>query len=645
MRKQLFSLAIVCMTAACGAVEDDAAPALGSVTQPLTTNVNTRLDALPSPVAMHAVVVGVDGTTYANEWSRLTALNYKPVSLTGAVLPDGSTRFSSVFHKEAAENDFVSNRGLTEADYSAKNLDLKNQGFRPVDVVGRSTSSGMRYDAVWVRSSATAVSSINLSLTQLTQQNQILQVYGITPVRLHGYRNASGTTVYSGVWVQNSADFRLILDQNGTNYGTQFDQVTGAGYRCIDIAVYPVGNEVRYTGIFVKDATITSAFAVRGMTQAAFETRRQQHANENYVLVDAEYYSTSTTSLVPRYAGVWIRRSNTSVLSNRNLDDASAPAAARTAIASLRTQSAGFPGSLGYVIEDLSNGNWLGFRINEPFYMASVSKVMIAAAVLNQVESGALTYTQTVNYTNQDILDTGDLPNAAGNSTLATSLNLMLDQSSTNATDRLVNLVTPQVVNRYLEDSGIVDVGEVTSICELDRRIMAAQNACVWTVPCWEFERWLRNRTVPTTTASANCLTPLTRNNATDYAAYYSTLANSATPLQFARLWRRLLHANIVTSVSSGRILGALAISNSGTESAGLVGPTYFTGLADKSGGKFGVEAYVGVGFNGGLPTGTAQYAISVFTEGWAPGSTEAVVEGQINQVLVAALNYLRAVR
>lgn len=619
-------LALVCQACAAGSAPEDGLAATGqALVQPGTD----RVSSLPAPVAFHTAVVGAESADYAAEWQRLKDLNYHPVSLSGVRMPGGDIRYSSVFHKDSNVDGFFSYRGYTLDEYTAKFEELRDKGYRMIDVSAHQTGSGQRYEMAWVheKDGSPWRNWRDATLAGLQDKLAEYRADGFRPIRLHGYQTDNGTR-YSGVWVKDAlgTNYRVILDKNGTDYGTEFADAIADGFRPIDISAYFVGSELRFTGVFVKDASISRYASFRGLTEAELDAKRQEYSEQNYVMVDVEHYSSSASSDVPRYAAVWVQRQNMNVVADFSLtNQAGWSADAVNALADLKTRLANFNGNVGFVVEDMSNGHYLGHRINEPFYMASTAKVMIAATVLDQVDAGVLTLGQTINYAASDILEQDDSPKVPSDAThtytLRQSLAWMLNQSSTNATDRLVRLVGAPAINQYIEDAGITDVGELTAICELDRRIYEYQDPCVRTaLTCRELERWSRTPyTDPSTPAGMACVANLTRNRDASYESYYATLANSVTPLQEAKLWRRIIEADIL----SGTQRDALVDIMDGT------GNGYMTGMEgvffDLQAGKFGdkreVKSWVGIGHNRGAAAGTAddvpQYSISIFTEDW----------------------------
>jgi hypothetical protein len=228
----------------------------------------------------------------------------------------------------------------------------------------------------------------------------------------------------------------------------------------------------------------------------------------------------------------------------------------------------------------------------------------------------------------------------------------MINDSSTNATDKLVwrlgstNGISN--VNTFLKESGIVDVGEVTSICELDRRIHERRGACARTsMSCFELERWLRDGQTPSP-AGQSCVATLSSDVGGAHAGYYATMANSITPLQYARLWRRLLDAEIIVPTSATQLVAVV----DGT----TVQDTYMGGFGafyDIQGTKFGskrsVSSVVGFGYDieagQDLADAEMSYSFSLFTEGFDASSGSGPAETLMRRITTDVFTIMAALR
>ncbi len=651
----LFVAAASCSSFGCSAeTGDDKTGALDSA---LVVGHAGRLETLPAPVRIQTEAVALSATAYHDEWARLTGLGYVPVTLSSVRMPDAGTRFSSVFVKDRNILQFFSQRGMTDAEYDQIWAEKRAAGYRVLDVTGRPTSSGTEFDGVWVKERerpdgwgsfrGLTAATLQAKLTEMKQD-------GMAPIRIHGYPTASGTR-FTGVWVKDEigTDYRVIVDKSRADYGVAHADAVADGYDPFDVSVYQgAGGILRYTGVFRKNNLGIATQSWRNMNAEAFEQKRVELADKDFILVDVEVASDDTDSDKPVYAALWHHRGGAGVQASFGLGDAAQAtwsAAARAALQRIEDRAAAFDGRVGFVIDDLTNGQYIGMRVNDPFYLASTTKVFIAATILERVDAGTLSLTQNINYAASDILDTGannpanpQQPIAPGNQTIEQSLKWMIRQSSTNATDRLMRLVTPAAVNTYLQDHGIIDAGEITAICELDQRIYESDDPCVRTLSCLTFENWLRSDVVPTG-AAKTCTDKLSQR--ADWFRshlYYASRANTSTPMQYARFWRRILEADILSPAMRDKLIEIMTGTGIGFM-GGLEG-TFFDQQAGKFGSKPFVSSYVALGYDqtgaAGLADDAAQYSIGVFTERnlesvAAEAAAEALMDAMVKDALI----------
>jgi hypothetical protein len=640
-----------------GCAADDVSDAIATETSAIVIGHAGRIETVPAPARIQTEAAGLSADDYHDEWARLTGLGYVPVTLSSVKLPDSGARFSSVFVKDRNIRTFFSQRGMTDAEYEQIWAEKRAAGYRVLDVTGRPTSDGTVFDGVWVkeREAPDAWGSYRgLTTAQLQAKLTEEKADGKAPIRIHGYPTGGGTR-FTGVWAKDEigTDYRVVLDKSSDDYATAYADAVADGYDPFDISVYQTASgNLRYTGVFRKNSLGIAAASWRNMSAESFQKKRVELADKDYVMVDLEVASSDADDDKPVYAAIWQHRGGSGPQASFSLSDAaqatwSAPA--KAALQRIKDRAAAFDGRVGFVIDDLTNGQYLGMRVNDPFYLASTTKVFIAATILDRVAAGTLSLTQNINYVASDILDTGatnptnpQLPITTGNQTIEQSLKWMINQSSTNATDRLMRLVTPAAVNTYLEQSGIVDVGEITAICELDKRIYESDDACVRGLSCVTFENWLRSKVTPTG-AAKTCTDKLTRSANWDRShLYYASRANTATPMQYARLWRRILEADILTPAMRDKFI-EIATGTGQGYMKGLEG-TYYDQQAGKFGSKPFVSSWVGVGYDqtgaAGVADDTAQYSIGIFTErnvesDAAEDAAEKVMDDMVKDALI----------
>lgn len=629
----------------------------------LSKSAPSLLHNLPSPVAIHSAAAGLAGSAYSSEATRLTKLHYVPASIASMALPDGTISYSSVFHKNASVAHAITERDLSATQYQTKRTEYGNQGYRPTDIAAHDSSTGARFSGTWVletplKPSATALARTRAEIdTDLTTY----RAEGKRPIRLHGYKIADGTARYTGVWVQDALgiDYRVIIEASSSQYATEFKTHTDAGYVPVDISAYYVGSALRYTGIFVKDPSVTGWASFRDLSLASYRDKQREYTEANQVQVDAEHYSSSPTTTTAQYAGIWLQRAPSTLVSNLNVSAVSSwPANAQTALSNIQAQYSSYQGRVGFLFEDLTNGNYLGYRINEPFNLAGATKLLVAAHVLDRVDAGVLKLDQKIRYEVSDILERDYEPRAidctlpapaCGDWTVQQSLQYITTESSGNATDRMLRALGSEQLNEYLYKSGIVDIGEITSVCEVDKRSFVAQDSCVEAVDCFDFLRWRRHGEPPDTQPERDCVAKLSKTLDSSFESYYATLANSATPLQYARFLRKIVDAQMVLPSSRNELLESAMAKSSVSWMTSIKG-TFYAAHALKGGDLHETDCVVGVGYGtqGVVPNDEKpQFILTIFTEDQPAEiqSNEVLAETMMQRISSDALTVLTANR
>lgn len=110
-------------------------------------------------------------------------------------------------------------------------------------------------------------------------------------------------------------------------------------------------------------------------------------------------------------------------------------------------------GNLGVYVKDLSDGRTLGYNAGRAWYLSSTVKVPLAIALLQKVEQGELSLSDTLILQSSDYVDgAGDLiTHKPGTSfTVGTLIGKMLRNSDSSATDMLMRLMGVDAFNEHL---------------------------------------------------------------------------------------------------------------------------------------------------------------------------------------------------
>jgi hypothetical protein len=332
--------------------------------------------------------------------------------------------------------------------------------------------------------------------------------------------------------------------------------------------------------------------------------------------------------------------------------------AERTAIEGIRSNLyasavGGSEARLGFFVQDLSNGDYIAHGADNPFYMASTTKVFIGAWIAKHRNLAS-----TITLRPQDwrgelrgepAFDLADFNNSSF--TYNRFLEAMLTVSDTAATDRLFGIATQATLKTDMRDSlGLQNVGEVTSICELDKRIVGSNssNACVFTdVSCDSFEDELRGDGGYGVTAGSNeaaCLNGLIDvDSKSNYDAYYSTRANSITPSEYGHALKVLSGTTYFTNAQRAAFIDALG-GHDGYCSGG-VGDVQYDSCATKGGTKNYSKSQVGIMFDfngavGDFTQITPRFTFAIFADNLAQKDT-GPAEPFMRDIITQAVNFL----
>lgn len=282
--------------------------------------------------------------------------------------------------------------------------------------------------------------------------------------------------------------------------------------------------------------------------------------------------------------------------------------------AQLRALLADFDGQAGLYAKDLSTGREIAIAADEPFYLASITKVLIMAAVYDKLEREGLSREHVLAFGPEDYRERSRTLRDRYDETWTVQrvIDPMINVSDTAATDLLVGFVGEEPLNAFVASLGIPGIGRITSIGALDRAIWTHVDARFAEIPFHLLERWQRDgelgAIVPAYFESDPRRRPgfrVLREAA--YQAYYATGWNAATPRAIGTVLERIARRQLVSRQASEWMLETM-----GRTSAPRVGrrlpPTVWT--HSKDGGKYLVECSAAI-----LREGTFEMVLGVYTQ------------------------------
>ena len=133
---------------------------------------------------------------------------------------------------------------------------------------------------------------------------------------------------------------------------------------------------------------------------------------------------------------------------------------------------AAFPGEVGVYVKDLATGKELSFRAEEPWYIASGTKVPVALEVMRRVEAGELSLDTEMTLLHSDFVDGAGQTNwQEPGSRLRVDwlLEQMLIYSDNTATDMLIRLVGLNRVNALVRELVAEGFWDITTLADVRR--------------------------------------------------------------------------------------------------------------------------------------------------------------------------------
>jgi hypothetical protein len=590
---------------------------------------------------MQEVLVGLSNDDYAARRDKLNAAGWRNFAIgVSRIPPTLNASFSSIFVFDTLKLEHSAWRNMSVGTYDPRALEY-SKDYRFHDLVAHlTTSASLRYHAIWVQEATKQVLTHgfrDLPLPELVKNINAQKAFELYPLRIHGYTGAT-STLFSAVYTEHPSnkDFRVVLNKDASEYATEANVNTADGYKVTDFSAYPDGGSIRYTAIFTKMPGYRS-WSNASLSLEDFHLKHAALVSQDYTLNDVEYYSAALDKEEGRVAAAWLRRDDEDLESSVGLE--ALPAAAQTPLAELRSQLQSFQGHAGFVVEDLKNGNYLTFHGHDMFYAAGLLDILVAHKVLQAVDVGTLQLHQPLLLENADILTTQDAVNAIGSYRVLDLLKHMLNGRSLNARERLLRHITPEVVSSTL--FGRPNVGALKDTCATDKWRLSLGSACPagseWLKPpccvnnidCKVLENWLRDghKGAPDSQSSL-CFSVIESSEKeaahieNEYAQLHASYVNSLTPIEYARILRFVMSAEL--STHSRALL--LALMDRGKDEAALApNKPFYARMSTLRASDRRVENLAGLGYDvdASFNTANAQFTFSVFTEN-LPSDSEA---------------------
>jgi CubicO group peptidase (beta-lactamase class C family) len=246
-------------------------------------------------------------TTYESKLEELKTKGFRPVDIE--VLGGTSRKYACIWRKNSDGRAWEVRTKLTDSEFSTKWEEMKTKGFRPIDQECHQAGGTTYFGAIWMKNTENLkwVSLRKLTSEEFAQKFDLYKAAYI-PVDVDVYQ-IGGTTYYSVIWVENKNNLAWVEKRNipQSDFGTQFDEYSGKGYRLYSTESYERNGQQEYATIWVKEPQARSWYARRDMDATNFHNWWLRYADLGYRLEDIEVYKVGNNT---RYAGVWLENDN-----------------------------------------------------------------------------------------------------------------------------------------------------------------------------------------------------------------------------------------------------------------------------------------------------------------------------------------------
>ena len=306
----------------------------------------------------------------ANDGS-LNDLGYRPVRLTGYTV-NGEVRYAAKWVKDDGPA-WTSKFGLTGAQFHARYLTLRTQGFRILDASGYNTSSGVRYADIWIKNTAGLRGAItrDVPLEQMELLKASMRSEGLAPTHIEGYMGAGKQPQFIVTWVESSCDWDMEQDLTGAQY-QQFYDAHKATMRALHVDAYAIDSKVRYASIFWKQNG-PAVRASHAQHWYLFQAAVNRNICDGYV--PDSFYGMQLPSHWEAYGAIWRYRGKPSV-------SAASSIGARMGY---RVDCA--PGRAGAALINVTTGETVLAHGDQPFGSASAIKITVLYALLRKADA------------------------------------------------------------------------------------------------------------------------------------------------------------------------------------------------------------------------------------------------------------------
>jgi|SRR5579883_412419 len=262
----------------------------------------TRAAAPPSEVRY-----GLTATEFEAASKDLADKGYYLIQ-TSATLVGKEVRFAAVWEKHQDWPDRKAQHNLTTKQYADTTAELKEKGYRPVDVCGYEMNGEARFVAIWEKEPKDAPAREarhDLTSNDFRKLYTELTNKGYRPLRINGYTIGQKTR-YATIWekeLKGAPLWHMRRDLTPGQYQQVFDEQVEKQFRLVHVVGYTIDGEERFAGIWEK-STGPVWYAHHALDANEYEKSNANLNKQGYRQVQISGYSVGGKL---RYAGLWLK--------------------------------------------------------------------------------------------------------------------------------------------------------------------------------------------------------------------------------------------------------------------------------------------------------------------------------------------------
>lgn len=252
---------------------------------------------------------GLTQAEYQAEYDKWSAqgLGLRSVSGYKDEFNGGNVLYAAVWDNAGHTSQRVSH-GMTKSTLKNQSDINLEDGYHLKFINMYNVGTEIRYAAIWEPDTRTATHLLELTSNEFENAHKSLSSLGYELISMSSCNLMEGgenQDFYSGIWVQvdpfdlvNEFGFRLTANE----YQTQFNNLSGQGYRLICLVNCMVDGELRYNSIWESSESLFW-WSYHNLGQADYEAENE---NALYQRLRTQYVSVHVVEGEPRFNALWV---------------------------------------------------------------------------------------------------------------------------------------------------------------------------------------------------------------------------------------------------------------------------------------------------------------------------------------------------